>query len=237
MNVLALERPQAKTKPLPNWLDTIKGRYNQKLLDHILANQTQPPKEVAEKFNVKPATVYWYRNYINRTGLAKLPNLNHAKKQAPYNAARVERHAALREFILDNPMMSPTMVAKKFDLSVSTATTYRWKLRKEGHDIPLLWRGNSGRHDGHRTRKPKQDTIPMQKSTPDQVNHPAHYTQGGIEAIDYIRAKLTPDEFSGYCKGNALKYISRAGKKTNESEDLAKAKWYLDHLLAVREGS
>lgn len=61
----------------------------------------------------------------------------------------------------------------------------------------------------------------------DNVKHPAHYCDGGIETIDYIRAKLTPEEFIGYCKGNALKYISRAGKKDDASEDLAKAAVYL----------
>ena len=36
----------------------------------------------------------------------------------------------------------------------------------------------------------------------DNIKHPAHYTDGGIETIDFIRAKLTPEEFAGYCKGN-----------------------------------
>lgn len=62
----------------------------------------------------------------------------------------------------------------------------------------------------------------------DNIKHPAHYTDGGIETIDFIRAKLTPEEFAGYCKGNALKYISRAGKKGSAAEDLAKAKVYLE---------
>jgi hypothetical protein len=66
----------------------------------------------------------------------------------------------------------------------------------------------------------------------DPVTAPPHYTDGGIETIDYLRAKLTPDEFKGFCKGNALKYISRAGKKsTDELEDYRKAKWYLDKLI------
>lgn len=70
----------------------------------------------------------------------------------------------------------------------------------------------------------------------DPINHPSHYTDGGIETIDYIRAKLTPEEFVGYCKGNALKYISRAGKKGNANEDIQKAivylKWACEELLA-----
>lgn len=61
----------------------------------------------------------------------------------------------------------------------------------------------------------------------DLINSPPHYTDGGIEAIDYIEAKLGPDGFRSYCVGNALKYISRAGKKGSAKEDLSKAIWYL----------
>lgn len=65
----------------------------------------------------------------------------------------------------------------------------------------------------------------------DMVNHPPHYTAGGIEAIAYIEAKLTPEEFAGYCRGNALKYISRAGRKGSSDEDVRKAIWYLERWL------
>lgn len=65
----------------------------------------------------------------------------------------------------------------------------------------------------------------------DNVNHPQHYCDGGIEAIDYLRAKLTPEEFRGFLKGNALKYLSRAGKKDDELEDLRKAQWYTSRLV------
>lgn len=54
---------------------------------------------------------------------------------------------------------------------------------------------------------------------------PAHYQTGGVEVIDYLRAKLTPEEFLGFCKGNALKYLSRANEKGG-LEDLKKAAWY-----------
>lgn len=60
----------------------------------------------------------------------------------------------------------------------------------------------------------------------DNVKHPAHYCDGGIEAIDIIRMKLTPEEFIGFCKGNVLKYTMRAGKKGDLSEDMAKAAVY-----------
>lgn len=65
---------------------------------------------------------------------------------------------------------------------------------------------------------------------PDPVNHPSHYTDGKIEVIDYIE-----DKGLGYHLGNAVKYISRAGKKDPAKyiEDLKKAVWYLNREIAV----
>lgn len=64
---------------------------------------------------------------------------------------------------------------------------------------------------------------------PDPIN-PDHYKIGGIETIDYLRAKLTPQEFAGYCRGNALKYLSRAGYKDDDAQEIGKAIWYLERL-------
>lgn len=68
----------------------------------------------------------------------------------------------------------------------------------------------------------------------DPVNHPSHYTDGKIEVIDFIE-----DKKLGFCRGNAIKYISRAGKKdpTKEVEDLKKAKWYIERRIKeLKEG-
>lgn len=65
----------------------------------------------------------------------------------------------------------------------------------------------------------------------DMVNQPPHYTDGGIEVIDYLKAKLTTAGFQGFLQGNVLKYVSRAGKKKDCLEDLRKARWYLDKLV------
>ena len=70
----------------------------------------------------------------------------------------------------------------------------------------------------------------------DKVNHPNHYTFGAIEVIDYIRDKMTPDEFQGYCMGNILKYVSRH-KHKNGVEDLKKAQVYLGWLIESEETS
>lgn len=69
----------------------------------------------------------------------------------------------------------------------------------------------------------------------DSVNNPAHYADGnGIECIEAIEASMSMEEFKGFLKGNAQKYLWRYTKK-NGAEDLKKAKWYLERLIAIRE--
>lgn len=60
------------------------------------------------------------------------------------------------------------------------------------------------------------------------VNHPSYYTTGKIEVIDFIE-----DKELNYHRGNAIKYIVRAGKKDprKEIEDLQKAVWYLNREI------
>ena len=66
------------------------------------------------------------------------------------------------------------------------------------------------------------------------VNHPAHYNAGGVEAIDVIEAWDL-----GFCLGNVVKYLARAGKKSPATtvEDLKKARWYLDREISRRRAS
>ena len=70
---------------------------------------------------------------------------------------------------------------------------------------------------------------------PDAVNSPSHYTFGGIETIDFIEAKLSPEEFAGYCRGNMLKYVARAGHKDDAGQDMRKALWYGQRWLRARD--
>jgi hypothetical protein len=80
----------------------------------------------------------------------------------------------------------------------------------------------------HEAIKAANEAIYTKK---DMVNSPDHYTQGGIETIDAIEAALTPEEFRGYCKGNALKYIWRERHK-GRNESLEKAIWYLNRIVS-----
>jgi hypothetical protein len=68
---------------------------------------------------------------------------------------------------------------------------------------------------------------------PDTVNHPSHY--GGADN-PYEAIKVVEAWNLGFCLGNTVKYISRAGKKTPDAlEDLKKALWYLNREISNLE--
>lgn len=66
----------------------------------------------------------------------------------------------------------------------------------------------------------------------DPINSPPHYAAGGLEPIDAIEAWGL-----GFCLGNTVKYVARAGKKDPAKlvEDLKKARWYLDRHIKQLE--
>ena len=79
--------------------------------------------------------------------------------------------------------------------------------------------------------KPSDKHVDLQKDSEkvcDNVNHPDHYNHGKIEVIDFIE-----DQHLGFHLGNAVKYISRAGRKdpARTVEDLRKAAWYLNRQI------
>ena len=74
----------------------------------------------------------------------------------------------------------------------------------------------------------KEEADLMEKTKNDPVSHPSHYTDGKFEVLDYIL-----DKKLGFCLGNAVKYISRAGKKdpAKKIEDLQKAVFYINRQI------
>lgn len=71
------------------------------------------------------------------------------------------------------------------------------------------------------------------KAKPEAINHPAHY--GGADNV-YEAIKVIDAWGLGFSLGNAVKYIARAGRKGDRLEDLEKARFYLDHEIALAEG-
>lgn len=90
-----------------------------------------------------------------------------------------------------------------------------------------------------RFKKVDNDKFTITQNTneekPDMVNHPKHYTSGtlGIEVINTMEMCTTEEEFMGYLRCNALKYISRFENK-NGLEDVKKCAWYVKKYLAVQ---
>lgn len=69
----------------------------------------------------------------------------------------------------------------------------------------------------------------------DNVDKPKHYNLGKVECIDALEAAtVTLTGIEAVCTANAIKYLWR-WKQKNGTEDLKKAKWYIDHLLKSLE--
>lgn len=68
----------------------------------------------------------------------------------------------------------------------------------------------------------------------DIINKPKHYTQAGIEAIDYLKSTMSKEAYQGFLEGNVKKYMHRFRFK-NGIEDLKKANWYLNKLIKELE--
>jgi hypothetical protein len=79
-------------------------------------------------------------------------------------------------------------------------------------------------------------TAQNQAKVKDMVDSPEHYTTGGIETIDFIQAKLTPEQFKGYLLGNIIKYSSRYGHKGQGVQDAGKLRWYSAKLETIMKG-
>lgn len=110
-------------------------------------------------------------------------------------------------------------IARRLKIKPTAVYQVRWRDEKAAQQAEV--KDNEGP-----VRKPKEAAaVPVV----DMVNHPPHYTVGGIETIDFIEAKGL-----GYLLGNAVKYISRAAHKGGV-EDLKKARWYLDRVIGHEE--
>lgn len=152
----------------------------------------------------------------------------------------------VRDYMVANPDVRPVDVATKLKVK----PTYVYILRSQ------MKKAEARTKQPKRTKEPKvavdvggvndvvnviaaaepsapaELPIVMYDPVHDPVTRPAHYTDGGIETIDFIEAKGL-----GYHLGNAVKYISRAGKKgtNNGLEDLKKAQWYIARAIEKNE--
>lgn len=82
-------------------------------------------------------------------------------------------------------------------------------------------------------RQHQLSSRPMPTEDGDDINHPAHYTSGGMEVWDILKAKLTSEQYYGFMYGNALKYLFRHQLKGSGIKDLEKAKVYTEKCKQI----
>lgn len=112
---------------------------------------------------------------------------------------------------------------KKIVYPLSSVTTEKNTFVTDVHGTCVYYDGNWANH-----ADPMSGVAPSVSEVNDEVNKPAHYTDGKIEVIDFIE-----DKKLGFHLGNTVKYVARAGKKdpTKTIQDLEKAKWYLEREI------
>jgi len=143
-----------------------------------------------------------------------------------------------RDYLLRYRDATTKAVMRATGVSAKTVYSVRWKLKQDEKN-PVKDKANwertkklidlttAGSPIRPKARLATSADFPIKEFImPDPVNHPAHYTQGGIETIDFIEAKNL-----NYNLGNAVKYITRADHKGNRLQDLQKAKWYLEREI------
>ena len=115
-------------------------------------------------------------------------------------------------------------------LGINAATPAEWdKLRREH---PALENTESIDYKPYIDMAMAEAHALNKQDTP--IN-PSHYTNGSIECIDAMQSAMTSNEFKGYLRGCIIKYLWRLGLKDPGNipvtQDLEKAKWYLDKLI------
>ena len=115
-----------------------------------------------------------------------------------------------------------------------TCNFNRWSDDKLAIAYDHVYKNGEARLDGSHF---KNEEVKMDENVPDMVNHPQHYTQGGIECIDALKAATVGKRgIEAVCVANVIKYLWRYEEK-NGIEDVRKAKFYIERLLKELEES
>ena len=110
----------------------------------------------------------------------------------------------------------------------------RWPDDKLTIAYDYVCKNSEARLDGSHL---KNEDSKTDDNIPDMVSHPKHYTQGGIECIDALKAATVGKRgIEAVCVANVIKYLWRYEEK-NGIEDVCKAKWYIERLLMELEES
>lgn len=201
----------------------------------------QITKTCSKCYETKPTTDF-YKSAINRDGLCGQCKVCHNNKVIENRSNKkllsFKQVAPHKKFWLqENKIKHKAHQAVSYAIQTGKlirqpcekcGTTQHVVAHHEDYNKPLdvVW---LCKHH-HRERHLEIDKENKDKPKPDMINHPPHYTHGGIETIVYIKAKLSPEEYVGYLRGNIFKYTSRIGLKGESSEDAGKIEFYSKEL-------
>jgi len=173
------------------------------------------PGQIAERLNVKPAyvhTIKWLDKKAKGKAKAE-PERSHNPKVVKAEKKYVK---SLKEAF--KPGLKPSKLQRAIEQMNQDLAEVRKLDGKLFTPIPV---------------RPKH-RLQSSVTTPDLVNKPPHYTDGGVDTLKFIEAKDL-----NFRLGNVVKYISRAGKKlgTDPVQDLEKALFYLKREIDARKGA
>ena len=149
----------------------------------------------------------------------------------------------LNDYLVENPNAKASAVAKLIKVTVQSVYQRKAKMKsavtnglaQHRNIVDKTWKLIETVTSKKSVRQKPSTLVPnavasMALFADDKVNSPSHYKVGGIETIDFIEAKGLD-----YHLGNVVKYVSRAEFKDTKLENLKKAQWYLNRVIANLE--
>jgi len=121
--------------------------------------------------------------------------------------------------------MTQDQTQTKKKMSIDDEPPQAWNKLNSKYKYQLQW---DEENEEYKDDAPNEHPVFGEQN---MVDNPPHYNNGGIECIEAIEAMLSRDEYIGYLRGNALKYMWRFRYKSKPFEDLRKARWYEERLM------
>jgi hypothetical protein len=130
------------------------------------------------------------------------------------------------EYFLANPSAVPKVVGAKFKVAMPSV----YAIRKRVLSGSMLGRINDQITDAVTQSKP---FVPSTKADGSQIGGD-HYKNMGVQPWVAMESWMTPEQFAGFLRGNAIKYLARCDVKGG-IDDIKKARHYIDKLVEVRD--
>jgi len=132
----------------------------------------------------------------------------------------------VREYFRKHPLATPKEVGAKFKVAMPMV----YKIRKEEH-ADFIERSNASIPSEVTGNSPIR-FVPSNRADDLQIGGD-HYKNMGVQPWKAMESWMTPEQFAGFLRGNAIKYLARCDAKGG-LDDIKKARHYIDKLVEVR---